>query len=79
MRAKFTGLLVAASLGGGLAALPAATPTPAYAKACRYGTIGGHRKHLCRGQFCSRAHAREYRRYGLACTKRDRTGRYHLR
>jgi hypothetical protein len=32
----------------------------------------------CQGQFCSRSHASQYRRYGLKGTKRDANGRYHL-
>lgn len=46
--------------------------------ACKRATIGGKSKCIARGQFCARAHARDYRRYGLSCTKRDANGRYHL-
>jgi hypothetical protein len=46
--------------------------------ACMQATIGGQSKCIARGQYCARAHARDYRRYGLSCTKRDVNGRYHL-
>ena len=64
-----------------LAAAPAVTPAAAghvTAIACKSATIGGASKCIARGQFCARAHASQYRRYGLSCTKRDVNGRYHL-
>jgi len=60
-----------------IAQAPAAS-SPIAHSACRSATIGGVHKCIARGQFCSRAHARDYTRYGLHCTKRDRNGRYHL-
>jgi len=56
-------------------AAPAKSPTIA---TCKQATIGGNSRCIARGQFCARAHARDYRRYGLACTYRDANGRYHL-
>lgn len=65
------------------AAVPAAQAparsAPSAHVACRSATIGGRHKCIARGQYCARSHARDYRRYGLSCTKRDRRGRYHLR
>jgi hypothetical protein len=69
-----------------LAAAPAAAPavfagsaTPPTARAaCTQARIGGQSKCIARGQFCARAHRRDYRRYGLSCTKRDARGNYHL-
>jgi hypothetical protein len=48
--------------------------------ACTQAKIAGKSKCIARGQYCSRtAQAmRDYRKYGLSCTKRDRNGRYHL-
>ncbi len=74
--------LALASAPGAVAATASTastSPQAVAAKACRYGKIGGHRKHLCRGQYCSRAHARQYRKYGFSCSKRDRRGSWHLR
>jgi hypothetical protein len=45
---------------------------------CTPARIGGQRKCLQRGQFCTRAYQRQYRRYGFSCSKRDARGRYHL-
>jgi hypothetical protein len=61
-------------------AMPTATATagPVARSACTHATIGGQSKCIARGQFCSRSHASQYRRYGLKCTKRDANGRYHL-
>lgn|GEM_PF-2075386 len=73
-------LIASASL---VASAPAASvassqgPT-AYA-ACTKAKIGGQRKCIARGQYCTRAYQRDYKRYGLSCTKRDARGRYHLR
>jgi uncharacterized membrane protein len=58
---------------------PAKSPAPPVAKtACTYATIGGQSKCIARGQYCARRYKRQYRRYGLSCTKRDRRGRWHL-
>lgn len=74
-------LLVAA---GAIAAVPAAsapaadTGRPVAHAACTQARIGSQSRCIARGQFCARAHARDYRKYGLSCTKRDNRGRYHL-
>jgi curli biogenesis system outer membrane secretion channel CsgG len=75
-------LLAAALVSTAIVAAPqsaAAAPTgaPAAATACMKAKIGGKRKCIGRGQFCSRAHQRDYRRYGFKC-KRDARGRYRL-
>jgi hypothetical protein len=75
---------------GGIAALGLLGAAPVVAPAapakstspiitCKQATIGGQSRCIARGQFCARSHARDYRRYGLSCTKRDANGRYHLR
>jgi hypothetical protein len=66
------------ALSGNAVAAPAAGHGPVAQIACKKATIGGQSKCIARGQFCARAHARDYRRYGLSCTKRDVNGRYHL-
>jgi hypothetical protein len=57
-------------------------PVSAVAKSCSasytHAVINGSEKCLRRGQFCARAADQQYRRYGLRCTRRDATGRYHL-
>ena len=60
------------------AAGSAAADGPIAHVACTQAKIEGKSKCIARGQFCARAHARDYRRYGLSCTKRDVNGRYHL-
>jgi hypothetical protein len=75
----------------GLLVAPAATtasthhahhPAAVAAKTCSRGythaVIGGQQKCLRAGEYCSRSHKRQYPKYGYACTKRDRNGRYHL-
>lgn len=66
-------------LGGGIPVSAAASQAPTAAAArCVYGTIGGHRKCLRRGEYCARRYERQYERYGFTCSKRDRRGRWHL-
>lgn len=81
MRRHAVVFLVVSSLAGAAAPIGGATavagPISAHA-ACTRASIGGQSKCIARGQFCARAHARDYRRYGLSCTKRDGRGRYHL-
>jgi hypothetical protein len=60
-------------------ASPAGRSAPVAHVTCKRAVIGGAVKCIARGQFCARRHARDYRRYGLSCTYRDRNGRYHLR
>jgi hypothetical protein len=68
------------SLLGAVPVLAPAAPTARLAPfACKSASIGGAHKCIARGQFCARAHASDYRRYGLSCTNRDVNGRYHLR
>lgn len=64
-------------------ALPAsahAAAMPVAQAACTRAVIAGESKCIARGQFCKRTAAaqRDYRRYGLSCTKRDSRGKYHL-
>jgi hypothetical protein len=69
---------------GSIAAVPTmavsasgASGTVAHA-ACTQARIDGASKCIARGQFCKRSADRQYRKYGLKCTKRDANGRYHL-
>lgn len=80
MRRRTLAALTSLALVGAVpAAAPASTHEPtAQAASCTYGTIGGHRKCLRRGEYCARSYQRQYRRYGFSCSKRDRRGRYHL-
>jgi uncharacterized membrane protein len=74
-------LLIAASAAATLAVTAAPAPaadTPVAHAACSSARIGGQTKCIARGQYCARAYQRDYRRYGLSCTKVDRNGRYHL-
>ena len=76
-------VLLAALAATVLAAAPPAHAAPASDVpvahvACVNATIGGQRKCIARGQYCARAYQRDYRRYGLSCSKRDNRGRYHL-
>jgi hypothetical protein len=80
-------LLISALVASAFAAAPAyAAPAghpprdggPVAHIACTKATIGGQSKCIARGQFCARAHQRDYKRYGLSCSKRDANGRYHL-
>jgi hypothetical protein len=77
-------LLVGSMAALSLAAVPAAAPATTAKRAspvitCTRAIIGGQSKCIARGQYCARAHARDYQRHGLSCTKRDARGRYHLR
>ena len=87
MKRRLATLAVAASvLGAAPAVVPALdgspiTPATAQAHSCSRGThavISGAHKCLGRGQFCARAQASTYRRYGFRCTYRDARGNYHL-
>jgi hypothetical protein len=76
-------LLIAALAAASLATAPAAFAAPAGEApvahlACKNATIGGQSKCIARGQYCARAHQRDYKRYGFSCSKRDNRGRYHL-
>lgn len=65
-------------LGVAPAVAPAVPGGHAAGATCKSATIGGASKCIARGQFCARAHASQYRRYGLSCAERDVNGRYHL-
>lgn len=79
---RILGTLLAASalaVPAATQAIPAtATSAPQAHAACSYATIGGARRCIAAGEFCARAHQRDYKRYGYSCSKRDRNGRYHL-
>ena len=45
---------------------------------CTPARIGGQRKCLQRGQFCTRAYQRQYRRYGFSCSKPAGNGKFRL-
>lgn len=83
MRRLLTGAAVlACALTFTTAATADVTPQPATAHvtACVKAKIEGQSRCIQRGQFCRRSARamRDYRKYGLSCTKRDRNGRYHL-
>lgn len=88
MRRRLAPLLVAPSLAGGVAAVPAVQAAPASltlaAKSCSgsyvHARILGHEKCLRRGEYCThtRSANRDYHRYGFNCGTRDRRGSYHL-
>jgi len=59
--------------------MPALTANPVAHSSCSSALIGGQRKCIARGQFCTKALQRDYLRYGLSCSNRDYNGRYHLR
>lgn len=74
------GLATAAVIAAGVPTpqAPAASGSQVVAS-CKRAKIGGKRKCIARGQYCSRRYHRDYKRYGFSCSKRDRNGRYHLR
>jgi hypothetical protein len=82
MRSRRLAALIAAA--GLVAAAPAAivstsvAAVPVAHAACTQATIGGQSKCIARGQFCARAHRRDYLRYGLSCSKQDARGNWHL-
>jgi hypothetical protein len=82
MRTLVIAAIAACSLATAPAALATSSPVaPAtLSAACVNAKIEGQSKCIQRGQFCKRSARamRDYRRYGLSCTKRDRNGRYHL-
>jgi hypothetical protein len=75
-------LSIAALAAAALAVAPApagfASTGPVAHIACVKATIGGQSKCIARGQYCARAHQRDYKRYGFSCSTRDARGRYHL-
>jgi hypothetical protein len=79
IRRWLTGSAVSVSLLVAAPALaPAAPARHTSPVSCSSAIIGGQHKCIARGQYCARAYASQYRRYGLSCTKRDANGRYHL-
>jgi hypothetical protein len=81
MRRRTIAFVVAAALiggGPGASASTASSSGTAHAS-CKRATIGGKRKCVARGQYCSRSHQSDYRRYGYSCSRRDRNRRYHLK
>jgi hypothetical protein len=82
VRRRLALLISTAALAGGVAAVPAATPTVAVAKSCStsftHAVINGAEKCLRRGQYCAHAADRQYHRYGFSCRNRDARGSYHL-
>jgi hypothetical protein len=72
MRRRLAGLLVTASLvAWPVAQAPAHDPVAVAAKTCRSGythaRIGGAEKCLHAGEFCAKAHKKQYPRYGYRC------------
>jgi hypothetical protein len=81
LRRLIVGGITALGLVGAAPVVAAAAPAQPASPiiTCKQATIGGNSRCIARGQFCARASASDYRRYGLACTYRDANGRYHLR
>lgn len=80
---RLAALLAALVVGlGGAFASPASSEVevaaPTIDIACKRAKIGGKRKCIAAGQFCSRKYERDYNRYGYTCSKKDKNGRYHL-
>ena len=61
-----------------LAMSGSAVAAPPTTVSCSNAKIGGQRKCIARGQFCTRAYQKDYKRYGFSCSKRDANGRWHL-
>jgi hypothetical protein len=59
-------------------ALTAGAPGPAAAKSCTRAKVDGKRVCLSPGDRCKRTNQKQYRRYGLSCSRRDSRGRYRL-
>lgn len=79
MRKRIAVVVVGLAIaGGGSGLAPSAVATPTAHVSCTSATIGGTHKCLARGQYCSRSHKSEYKKYGYSCSKRDKRGRYHL-
>jgi hypothetical protein len=55
-----------------------AVPSSAFACNGTTGRINGVSKCLRAGEFCTKSAAKQYIKYGYACTKRDANGRWHL-
>jgi hypothetical protein len=78
-----TSVVVLAAAGAIVAGAPVteAQPIPSspqVSASCKRATIGGRRKCIAAGQYCSRSHQRDYKRYGYSCSRRDSNGKYHL-
>ena len=77
-------LVTVAFVAGVVALAPAAAAStgvpPTAHIACKRAVILGKSKCIARGQYCTHTGRaeRDYKRYGLSCSKRDRNGRYHL-
>jgi uncharacterized membrane protein len=78
MRRLFIAALVATALAAAPASAAPTSADPVAHIACTNAKIGGQSKCIARGQYCARAHQRDYKRYGFSCSKRDARGRYHL-
>jgi hypothetical protein len=62
----------------GLAAIPSAALAKSCAHGYVHGVIGGAQKCLHDGEFCARAEASQYHRYGFNCVRYP-SGYYHLK
>lgn len=70
--------LIAAAVVLDSSASRASSPT-AHAARCKYVKIGGKRRCLATGKFCTRQWEKTYRRHGFTCSYLDRNDRYRLR
>jgi hypothetical protein len=69
---------IAAGVVADSSASRSSAPT-AHAARCKYVKIGGKRRCLAPGKFCTRQWEKTYRRHGFTCSYLDRNDRYHLR
>jgi hypothetical protein len=70
MRKIVAGILAAAAVGGGLAAVPGAASAKTCSSGYVHGVIGGEQKCLRRGEFCAHSYANEYHSYGFNCVRK---------
>ena len=80
MKRYAVALAATLALVGAAPAASSIAASPTAQASCTRALIAGQSKCIARGQFCKRTPQamRDYRRYGLSCTKRDVNGRYHL-
>jgi hypothetical protein len=75
-------VVLSAGLAWGGPPAAVAQPMAVAAKTCSgssvHAVIAGQQKCLRRGELCSHAYAREYKRYGFSCTTRNSRGKYYL-
>jgi hypothetical protein len=71
--------LIATGLATDSSASRSSAPAAHAATRCKYVKIGGKRRCLAPGKYCTRQWEKTYRRHGFTCSYLDRNDRYHLR